>query len=363
MKKALTCYICLMCAFSGFAQEQDSLKEKKVKFAIYPAMGYTPETKVNIGAIAFFVFNMTDPEEPFHRPSSITPYFVFTTNKQALVKTDLDLFFKNGMNLNMEVRLFDFPDNYFGIGNDKVPSITEKYGDKYSQIAGALYKPLAEKLYASVVFDYQYDKIDPLEEGLLDVDDPVGINGGWANGMGFGMRYDSRNNTLYPTKGKLASLAFTAYGKAFGSDYSYSKFLLDYRQYFDFIGPKTVFAYQVKLDMTSGRDIPFYKLTKIGGNNRLRGIEHRNLYRDRQAFYFQAEIRQELFWRFGGVIFGGAGEVFDSFNDFDGGDLHYIYGIGGRFQALKGEKLNFRLDLGFTDNGQHAFYLSVREAF
>ena len=33
------------------------------------------------------------------------------------------------------------------------------------------------------------------------------------------------------------------------------------------------------------------------------------------------------------------------------------------FQALKDERFNIRLDLGFTDNGQSAVYLSVREAF
>lgn len=365
MKKAHLCCIFLMClAFSGLAQEQDSVREeKKVKFAIYPAVGYTPETKVNIGAIAFFVFNMTSPEQPFHRPSSITPYFVFTTNKQALVKTDLDLFFKNGMNLNMEVRLFDFPDNYYGIGNDRLPSVSEKYADKYTQVAGNLYKPITNKLFASLVFDWQYDDIGAATEGLLEADAPVGLNGGWVMGLGPGIRYDSRDDSIYPTKGKLASASFTAYSKAFGSQYSFSSFLLDYRQYFDFIGPKTVLAFQVKMNMTSGRDIPFYKLWKIGGNNRLRGIEHRNLYRDRQAVYAQIEARQELFWRFGGVLFVGAGEVFDSFNDFDAGKAHLIYGFGGRFRALKGEKLNFRLDVGFTDDGQNAFYLSVREAF
>ncbi|MEO9804308.1 MAG: BamA/TamA family outer membrane protein [Reichenbachiella sp.] len=364
MKEVGICYILFMCLFlTGFAQQKDSIDEKRVKFAIYPAIGYTPETKVNIGTIAFFVFNMTSPSQSFHRPSSVTPYLVFTTNKQALVKTDLDLFFKNGMNLNMELRLFDFPDNYYGIGNDRLPSVTEKYSDKYTEIAGNLYKPITEKLFASVVFDWQYNKIGPEAEGLLAADAPVGLNGGWVMGLGPGLRYDSRNSTLYPTKGKLASVSYTAFGKVFGSEYSYSKFLFDYRQYFDFIGPKTVVAFQVKMDMTSGRDIPFYKLSKIGGSSRLRGLEHRNLYRDRQAVYFQVEARQELFWRLGGVLFVGAGEVFDSFKDFDAGEAHLIYGLGGRFRALKDEKLNFRLDLGFTDNGQHAFYLSVREAF
>ncbi len=53
------CFLCLVgTALNGFAQGQDAVREKRVKFAIYPAVRYTPETKVNLGAIAFFVFNM-----------------------------------------------------------------------------------------------------------------------------------------------------------------------------------------------------------------------------------------------------------------------------------------------------------------
>ena len=115
--------------------------------------------------------------------------------------------------------------------------------------------------------------------------------------------------------------------------------------------------------MASGGDIPFYKLKAIGGGSRLRGVEHRNLYKGRQSVYFQVEGRQELFWRLGGVLFAGVGQAFDTFDTFSADNYRAVYGIGGRFRALKDEKLNIRMDLGFTDNGQHAFYLSVREAF
>jgi len=77
----------------------------------------------------------------------------------------------------------------------------------------------------------------------------------------------------------------------------------------------------------------------------------------------QAEVRHELFWRVGGVVFAGMGDVASGLGDFSWNTNRFIYGLGGRFQALKDEKMNIRLDIGFTDNGQSAFYLSVREAF
>lgn len=365
MRITLICSFVLLCScLTGWAQEQDSVREKRVKFAIYPAIGYSPETKVNIGTIAFFVFNTKSKNPSFHRPSSITPYLVFTTNKQILIKSDIDLFFGNGMNLNMEARGFDFPDNYYGIGNSTDPEIVEKYTDRYVAFKGSLLKPVTPQWFGGLLFDFQYNKItNRVDEGLLETDGPLGQLGGRNMGLGPGFRNDTRNSTLWPTHGRFINVGATFFGKALGGEYNYVSYLVDYRHYFKFLGPKSVLAIQFKMDLTSGGDIPFYKLNKMGGGGRLRGIEHRNLYRDRQSVYFQVEARQELFWRFGGVIFAGVGEVFDSFNDFDTRKMRAIYGVGGRFRALKDEKLNFRMDLGFTDNGQHAFYLSVREAF
>ena len=138
---------------------------------------------------------------------------------------------------------------------------------------------------------------------------------------------------------------------------------MDYRKYMKLLSKKNILALQFRANFTSGSNIPFYKLPKLGGDDRMRGLSHKNLYIDRQSYFLQAEVRQELFWRFGGVLFAGMGDVASGVGDFSWNNNRFIYGLGGRFQALKDEKMNIRLDIGFTDNGQSAFYLSVREAF
>ena len=65
----------------------------------------------------------------------------------------------------------------------------------------------------------------------------------------------------------------------------------------------------------------------------------------------------------GGVLFAGIGDVFDHLKELDVANLKINYGIGDRFQALKEQSLNIRLDLGFTNNGQSAIYFSIKEAF
>ncbi len=364
-------WLFLIVAFCNLAQAQtadslalDTLKEEPKKVAIYPAIGYTPETEWTLGAIAFIVFEDKRKDDNYHRPSSLTPFFVYTTKKQMLLKSELDIFFLNGNNLNFDARYFNFPDVYYGIGNDTDVDINELYTNQFFRVDGRFYKPVQPKLFVGFNYDFQYNRIiDRVPGGLLETDSPNGIQGGWNVGAGLGFQYDNRNSTLYPTSGRQFIANLITYHSAIGGDYDYTKYEVDYRQYFEFLGPKNIVAFQFRTNLLSGDNIPFYKLSAIAGDSRLRGIAHRNLYRDKNSMFFQVEGRQDLFWRFGGVLFAGVGQAFNSFSAMNTDNFRFVYGLGGRFQAMRDQKLNLRLDLGFSDEGQYAFYLSVREAF
>ncbi|UXP32558.1 BamA/TamA family outer membrane protein [Reichenbachiella agarivorans] len=363
MRNSLFTIALLFLALVSKGQESDSAKNTTKKFAIYPALAYSPESKLNIGAIAFIVLDRPTSQSGYYRPTSITPYLVFTTNKQILFKSEFDFYTKRGINIGLISRLYKYPDSYYGIGNDTSPDSTERYDNNYLQLEGRVLKPHNANLFYGLVYDIQFNDIMPIEGGMLDADDPNGVHGGRNIGIGPAASYDSRNSTLYPTEGKYITASINLYSKAIGSQFNYVKYSFDFRHYFELLGPKNILAYQFKADLSSGTDIPFYKLNFMGGDNRLRGFDHQNLYRDRQSMYFQVEARQELFWRFGGVIFAGVGEVFDTFSNFNTDNVRFVYGLGGRFQAIKDKKLNIRADLGFSDNGQYGVYLSVREAF
>jgi outer membrane protein assembly factor BamA len=341
---------------------QDTTKTKP-DFAIYPALGYSPETKLQIGAISFLVFDNRSKKENFYRPTSISPYIIYSTNNQLSIAIDADIYLQNNYNLNMDLEYSDYPDNYYGIGNETHPDSSERYKRSYLRADGRFMKPITNKLYAGLLFDLGHVKVKDINDGgLLEKDNPTGIEGGAIIGLGLGAVFDSRNNTLYPTKGKLIMAGVSFFNKVIGSQYNFTNLILDYRQYFTVFDDNSIVALQFRADMTSG-NVPFYNLSKLGGDNQLRGIANENLYTDRHSVYGQIEGRQKLFWRFGGVLFVGVGEVFPKFSDFDLKDIRVTYGIGGRFQALKDQPLNLRVDLGFTSNGQNALYVSIKEAF
>lgn len=371
-------YIILLGFFTLLFNPQKSLSQKQVtdsietdvefkdmSIAVYPAIGYTPETSVQLGVIGFLV--MKDEEKSaaeFYRPTSISPYFLYTLNNQIMTAIDLDVYFTNGLSLNSKVRYYNYPDYFYGIGNDNLLENEEMYTNKYVRMDGRLLKPFTDKLFAGINFNIQYNNLSKFEEGnLLAVNEYTGEEGGWSNGLGLSALFDSRNSTLYPSSGSLVSFGFIAFSKVFGSDYAYTSFEFDARKFWKISSEKNIIGWQGYFNFTSGNDIPFYNLNKIGGDEKLRGIENANLYIDRQAWYTQVEFRRDLFWRLGAVVFAGVGDVANKISGFSADETKYVVGIGGRFQALKDEKFNIRLDAGIGKDGQSAFYLSVREAF
>lgn len=366
-KLSLTLFVILvlfLVSDKTFAQT-DSIKSKKNNFSIYPVLGYAPETNFAFGLISFLVYdNAAHQENTFYRPSSISPYFLYTLNNQMLLAIDFDMYFKNGYYLDIKPRYYKYPDRFYGVGNDSKKENEEIYTNEFQRVDGRFMKFINQQWLAGLRFDFQHNDIYDLDdEGQLISGNFKGIEGGFIAGIGPSIQFDSRNNILYPSSGVLALAEITLYSKAFGGDYHFTNYIIDLRKYIWLKNEKNILAFQAAGNFTTGSDIPFYKLQKVGGDSRLRGIENSNLYIDKQSFWMQAEYRRELFWRFGGVAFAGFGDVAPSLDKFRFNELKYVVGLGGRFQAMKDEKLNVRLDAGIGRGGQYAFYLSVKEAF
>jgi len=337
---------------------------KKVNFSIYPVLGYQPETNFAFGAVSFIVYDNVAENDAYYRPSTISPYFLYTLNHQMLIAIDFDMFFKNGYYLDIKPRFYQLPDFFFGIGNDNVIENEEIYTNKFIRLDGRFMKFINQKWSAGLKFDFQDNKLSDFDEdGELIKEDIFGTQGGLNSGLGPTAQVDTRDNILYPSKGIFAMFEINFYSKSFGGDFNYTYFILDFRKYLSIKSEKNILAFQAAANFTSGDEIPFYKLQKVGGNSRLRGIENANLYIDKQSFWMQAEYRRQLFWRFGAVAFAGFGDVAPGLDQFKFNELKYVAGLGGRFQAMRDEKLNVRLDAGIGRGGQFAFYLSIKEAF
>lgn len=355
------CLIIILLSQFVQAQSADST-ETKGSFAIFPALSFAPETSLQFGAAVVWVLKKTGlPESEFERESTISPFFIYTLKNQVISAVNVNYFTPKGHNVNGSVRFFNFPDLYFGIGNDNDPDISESYTNLFFQIQGQYLKSVNATSFAGVNFDLQSNSIRDIEAGgLIVTDNTNGLEGGTLFGLGPIYRYDTRNNTIYPTKGYFVTLRslFTHLG-----DYSYTSHLADARKYISLGNENNILAFQVSASFTTGQDIPFYKLPQLGGDERLRGIANASLYRDRQMLYSQVEYRRPLFWRFGMTVFAGVGDVGYNLNDFSISEFKYVAGLGGRFAAIPEKKLNIRGDIGVARGGQIAIYIGLSEAF
>ena len=85
-------------------------------------------------------------------------------------------------------------------------------------------------------------------------------------------------------------------------------------------------------------------------------------YRDKTFTTFQAEFRDEIYWRIGFTIFAGIGDVGNTLNSYKFSQFKYSYGFGLRYMFDKDERINIRFDVAFGKNTS-GIYFAIKEAF
>jgi outer membrane protein assembly factor BamA len=177
--------------------------------------------------------------------------------------------------------------------------------------------------------------------------------------IGPSITYDSRDSSLNPRNGAYLTGTWMFDAKFLGSDFDHAKLQIATNLY-GALGKKTVVAVRGSGCSVSQRP-PFYDLCMYGQGGDLRGYET-GRYRDRASWAFQGEVRQQLFGKFGAVLFGGVGGVASSYHDLGNSEILPSVGAGLRFKASKSNNVNLRLDLAFGRDG-HAVYFGIGEAF
>jgi outer membrane protein assembly factor BamA len=206
-----------------------------------------------------------------------------------------------------------------------------------------------------------YDRFRNLEVGEgLDLL-VYGLEGGAVIGVGPLVVFDSRNRVLSPQKGGLLRAHYLFFGPGGLGDYSYNQWTIDGRWYLPVVHWNSVVAFQLLVEF-GGDGMPFYQAPQLGGKDRLRGIGHPLRMTGPSLWMARGEFRQPLWWRLGGVVFGGAGKTAPSFSH----PLNDVIGSGGcglRFRMLPHDPLNVRVDFGVSTLGDSGFFISLKEAF
>jgi outer membrane protein assembly factor BamA len=366
-KKLIIILLSILSPYIIHAQEKDSVpaepvkKVKRNRFYGFPVFFYLPETRFGIGGAGIYSFRFKN-DSNNARPSRVNIGFAVTQNRQLLLYLPYQLFPQNGkFNIYGEAGWYRYNFFFFGVGNEQAPDFRERYAVDFPRLRVNALRRFRPGLYAGVRLwyeDWSLSELDP--NGQLVQKTIPGSCGGRVSGLGVVMNYDTRNNIFFPEKGVLIEAAFQSFSKNTGSEFTFTRTLLDAAVY---VKPlkSAVVAVNAIADFNTGAP-PFYLMALMGGTKRMRGF-YEGRFRDNNLVLLQTEWRQHIWKRFGAVAFGGTGIVADKLNHLRIADTRFTYGLGLRFTLDKKEHINIRLDYGRGTYNSSGFYLTIGEAF
>jgi outer membrane protein assembly factor BamA len=331
-----------------------------VKFAGFPVIGFTPETRIMGGVYTQALFG--DPV--YRRPSTLGVSLLFSQNRQFSMNLLPDIWLKdNTYRISGELKWQYWPDKFYGIGNNTRKEDEEYYVSRIWGIKIDLLRTVYRELYAGILLEIENNNIVEYDTvahaSLPDGSIPGGTHSS-ISGMGLTLAWDNRSDILLPSSGEYYQLRLVFFNRAMGSTYPYTKWIIDLRKYWT-IGAEHLLYVQAYGKFLWGKEIPFRNMALLGGDKLLRGY-FKGRYRDHNMFIGQVEYHSPYIWRFSLVAFAGAGDVFQSASEFQMISIKPAGGVGIRYRLFRDRRMNIRLDFA-KGRHDHGIYLNILEAF
>lgn len=370
MKGSLSILIALVfCVFTLFPENarSDTPPKKKSGFVAFPILFYTPETGV-MGGLNFMYLWYKKNAPASQEADIFNTYFIYTQLHQVITGFGIENYLHGGDYKNKSVFSFrKYPDRFYGIGPRVSLEEYEGYTPfEFKMIQSFLFR-ISRGMYLGPTLRPFYGLVQGARHGgRLDRPDLPGVQGGQAIGLGLELNWDTRDLTFYPARGFFLQVRLVGYHHYIGSRYDFFLAEIDYR-YFVKLYTSHILALNYYVAIGAG-NIPFQLMPRIGGLSLLRGY-YEGMYRDKNMFIIQGEYRFPIYWRFGGSLFSGVGQVAPALNRFDlrFRSIKAAAGAGIRVMVKKDQKINIRFDFALIDftfrKGRYGIYLAYTEAF
>ena len=334
----------------------DRTFEKKIDFTFAGGPSYSKSTSFGIGLLAAGLYRI-DRTDSLTSPSDVSIFAnVSVTGFYSVGISGNTIFARNRQRVNYTVMFSSAPRDFWGIGYYAArhnPKST--YSEKRIQIEGRYLREVLPHTYVGGLASFDYTRgIHFSAPSYLDGEKAQYT----ATGLGAIVEYDSRDFIPNPFRGIYVSLLETVFPKGLGNcggTLWRTSFTADAYQRVWKDGILAADIYGV----FNSQGTPWTLLARLGDNQRMRGY-YLGQYTDNCMITFQVELRQRIWRRIGGVVWGGAGNVFPAFNRFRWDETLPNYGLGLRWEFKK--RVNVRLDYGFGKK-TNGFLLSINEAF
>lgn len=354
---------------SLFAQSEDASQDSVIwverSWSALPSLFYSPKTRIGGGgSVRFFPRRIEGT-----RPTNIQFSIIYTARKQMVVSLVPDIFFKEKRRrLFISALYLDFPDFFFGIGNDtEINGIdnatnlkeTANYTANIASFLVSGEQEIRPNLSMGLQSWIRYERVSEIQDSTtLATRSLTGSDKGTAVGTGVFFRWDTRDNFFYTYSGNYIRGAFMHFPSALGSDYEFSRATLDIRRFIP-LSWRYIVALRAYNQAAMG-DAPFQLLPQIGGRNLMRGYQE-GRFKHNVLSVVQAEFRGYIWGPISGAVFASIGDVQQRYDDLLSDKLIFAGGAGLRF-LLNDEGLNFRFDFARGRTGNQ-LYFTLGEAF
>jgi hypothetical protein len=338
---------------------RDTVSVGRLSVTGYPYIFYSPETEFAVGGALILTQRLSANPEVKPSNAMLSGYYSAKGSYDVFLNPEFFLADEKYY-LGLSIDYYKFVDKFWGIGNT-TPDIPE---------AGYIRKAfwLNIEFDVSVIGDLKLgmnydlnvtDVIDKQMNPYLLSGDLTGTDGGVSSGIGGVLFADTRNGPFSPSEGGYYKLSFLNAGSWLGSTFTFSRWILDLRQYVGISKPLVVALQFYAVALTGSP--PFYQLAALGGDNIERGY-YEGRYRDKFYAAAQVEMRWNFWRRFGLIGWIGAGDVSSSIGDFRLTSLKPSFGIGLRFMLDPETLLNVRADFAYGRDSK-GIYFNAKEAF
>jgi len=323
------------------------------RLALLPAVAYTPETGLVLGAYG----QVVEAGDSLRRERQVAAWLTATTRRQAEAGIRPEWWSAgNGWAAQGELSYQHWPSTWHHPADD---DITAAFTVERSKLELTLRRQVAPGLFLGPT-------LSRVQESFIqwDATFPHHDEEGVDTGLGAELAWDWRNSGLWPTRGMLLTGRAARHGQSWGADYS--RWLLDGRAYGK-LG-STVWAGQLALEGRGGE--PGYRaLPELG--EWLRAYEDSRWLgpwalagrlEARLPFPLPAWSGSWLAGRAGLVAFVEAGTLAERAGELGRGAWRPSLGLGGRLALVKEPRLNARCDLAWGGDGL-ALRIKVGEEF
>lgn len=334
----------------------DRTFEKKIDFTFAGGPSYSKNTSLGIGLLAAGLYRL-DRTDSVTSPSDISIFAnVSISGVYAVGVTGNTIFSHNSQKMDYTLSFSSSPREMWGIGyEDGRRNPSRSYTEKRYTVKTRYLHETADNLFLGALVDFEYVK-------GVNIKEPAYLYGQaksyTTTGLGMVVEYDSRDFIPNPFRGLYVSLQEVVFPRWLGNcgktlwrtTLTADAYVKTWRD--------CVLAADFYAEYNS-QGTPWPMLARLGGSYRMRGY-YQGQYTDNGMATVQVELRQRIWRRIGCVVWGGAGNVFPAFRDFDWRQTLPNYGVGFRWELKK--RVNIRLDYGLGRK-TGGFMFNINEAF